>query len=102
MYDVSAQGVDECMINVHYYCYLLCLVLLALQPEWKIADPICTFLFSVFVLITTFTIVRDIFIVLMEGGSCQWIDGGWGGGLTACHFSYRHRDGFFHCLSFSL
>ena len=23
MYDVSAQGVDERMINVHYYYYLL-------------------------------------------------------------------------------
>ena len=21
MYDVSAQGIDECMINVHYYYY---------------------------------------------------------------------------------
>ena len=80
MYDVSARGVNERMINVRYYCYLLGLVLLALQPEWKIADPICTFLFSVFVFITTFTIVRDIFIVLMEGGSSQWIDGGGGGG----------------------
>ena len=25
MYDVSAQGVDECMINVHYYYYLFIL-----------------------------------------------------------------------------
>lgn len=33
------------------------------------ADPICTFLFSVFVLFTTFTIIRDILIVLMEGKS---------------------------------
>ena len=22
MYDVSAQGIDEFMINVHYYCYV--------------------------------------------------------------------------------
>uniref|UniRef100_A0A3Q3GMB9 Proton-coupled zinc antiporter SLC30A8 n=1 Tax=Labrus bergylta TaxID=56723 RepID=A0A3Q3GMB9_9LABR len=28
------------------------------QPEYKIADPICTFLFSIFVLCTTFTIMR--------------------------------------------
>lgn len=33
------------------------------------ADPICTFLFSVFVLCTTFTIIRDILVVLMEGES---------------------------------
>lgn len=31
------------------------------------ADPICTFLFSLFVLGTTFTIMRDILVVLMEG-----------------------------------
>uniref|UniRef100_A0A8C1T272 Proton-coupled zinc antiporter SLC30A8 n=1 Tax=Cyprinus carpio TaxID=7962 RepID=A0A8C1T272_CYPCA len=37
------------------------------SPEYKIADPICTFLFSIFVLLTTFTILRDIVIVLMEG-----------------------------------
>lgn len=39
------------------------------QPEYKMADPICTFLFSVFVLFTTFTIIRDILVVLMEGES---------------------------------
>lgn len=39
----------------------------AVQPEYKMADPICTFLFSLFVLCTTFTIMRDIIIVLMEG-----------------------------------
>ncbi|XP_041811263.1 zinc transporter 2 [Chelmon rostratus] len=37
------------------------------KPEYKMADPICTFLFSIFVLCTTFTIMRDILIVLMEG-----------------------------------
>ncbi|XP_046339384.1 zinc transporter 2-like isoform X1 [Haliotis rufescens] len=37
------------------------------KPEWKIADPICTFLFSVFVVVTTVTILRDILVVLMEG-----------------------------------
>jgi len=38
-----------------------------LQPEWKLADPICTFVFSVLVLFTTFAILRDIFAILMEG-----------------------------------
>uniref|UniRef100_A0AAR2JI66 Proton-coupled zinc antiporter SLC30A8 n=1 Tax=Pygocentrus nattereri TaxID=42514 RepID=A0AAR2JI66_PYGNA len=37
------------------------------RPEYKMADPICTFLFSLFVLGTTFTIMRDILVVLMEG-----------------------------------
>uniref|UniRef100_A0A8C4NCZ5 Zinc transporter 2-like n=1 Tax=Eptatretus burgeri TaxID=7764 RepID=A0A8C4NCZ5_EPTBU len=38
-----------------------------LKPECKIADPICTFFFSFFVLGTTLTILRDVFIILMEG-----------------------------------
>ncbi|KAM4796012.1 proton-coupled zinc antiporter SLC30A2 [Rhinophrynus dorsalis] len=37
------------------------------MPEYKIIDPICTFLFSVLVLITTLTILRDVLLVLMEG-----------------------------------
>ncbi|CAD5115078.1 DgyrCDS4093 [Dimorphilus gyrociliatus] len=37
------------------------------KPEWKIADPICTFFFSILVLITTITILRDTLNVLMEG-----------------------------------
>ena len=32
-------------------------------------DPVCTFLFSIFVLITTISIMQDILIVLMEGKS---------------------------------
>eukprot|EP00057_Strongylocentrotus_purpuratus_P002271 XP_003724177.1 PREDICTED: zinc transporter 2 [Strongylocentrotus purpuratus] len=37
------------------------------NSDWKIADPICTFLFSVLVLITTITVLRDALNVLMEG-----------------------------------
>ncbi|KAK7573457.1 hypothetical protein V9T40_010648 [Parthenolecanium corni] len=37
------------------------------KPEWKIVDPICTFLFSILVLFTTFAILRDTMMVLMEG-----------------------------------
>uniref|UniRef100_A0A3B3DSW3 Probable proton-coupled zinc antiporter SLC30A3 n=1 Tax=Oryzias melastigma TaxID=30732 RepID=A0A3B3DSW3_ORYME len=37
-----------------------------IYPEYKVADPICTFLFSVFVLCTTVTILRDVFRILME------------------------------------
>ncbi|CAL8299325.1 unnamed protein product [Lota lota] len=42
-------------------------IIIYFKPEYKIADPICTFLFSIFVLGTTLTILRDILIVLMEG-----------------------------------
>ncbi|GBF90122.1 hypothetical protein Rsub_03255 [Raphidocelis subcapitata] len=36
------------------------------DPRWYVADPICTFLFSVLVLWTTKNIVMDIIAVLME------------------------------------
>lgn len=36
------------------------------KPEWMIVDPICTFIFSVLVLITTFAIIKDALMVLME------------------------------------
>lgn len=37
------------------------------KPEWAFLDPICTFLFSFLVLITTFNIIKDVLNVLMEG-----------------------------------
>nr|XP_055027953.1 proton-coupled zinc antiporter SLC30A2-like [Misgurnus anguillicaudatus] len=46
---------------------LLAAIVIYFRPGWKIADPICTFLFSIFVLGTTFTILKDIFNILMEG-----------------------------------
>lgn len=46
---------------------LVAALIIYFKPEWKIADPICTFLFSVFVLITTVGIMKDILVVLMEG-----------------------------------
>uniref|UniRef100_A0A9J7ZVM6 Proton-coupled zinc antiporter SLC30A8 n=1 Tax=Cyprinus carpio carpio TaxID=630221 RepID=A0A9J7ZVM6_CYPCA len=46
---------------------LVSALIIFFKPEYKIADPICTFLFSLFVLGTTVTIMRDIIIVLMEG-----------------------------------
>jgi Co/Zn/Cd efflux system component len=58
------------LILFHQYFiqqYVTSLLIFLLQPEWKMADPICTFVFSVIVLITTFTILRDILVVLMEG-----------------------------------
>lgn len=37
------------------------------QPEYRIADPLCTFLFSVLVLLSTVAILREALTVLMEG-----------------------------------
>ncbi|XP_033097230.1 zinc transporter 8-like isoform X2 [Anneissia japonica] len=41
-------------------------VVIYVKPEYKLADPICTFIFSILVLGTTVAISRDIFQVLME------------------------------------
>ncbi|XP_048796410.1 zinc transporter 8 [Lagopus muta] len=46
---------------------LISALIIFFKPEYKIADPICTFVFSIFVLATTVTILRDILVVLMEG-----------------------------------
>ncbi|CAG2163059.1 unnamed protein product [Oppiella nova] len=45
---------------------LIAALIIYFKPEYKIADPICTFIFSVLVLITTFNVLKDSFFVLME------------------------------------
>lgn len=37
------------------------------NPDWKIADPICTFLFSIIVVFTTVRLMKESMHVLMEG-----------------------------------
>ncbi|XP_078039284.1 proton-coupled zinc antiporter SLC30A2 isoform X2 [Augochlora pura] len=37
------------------------------KPTWRIVDPICTFLFSLLVILTTVAIIKDVMNVLMEG-----------------------------------
>ncbi|KAF5283402.1 hypothetical protein FQA39_LY04778 [Lamprigera yunnana] len=37
------------------------------KPQWNIVDPICTFIFSILVIFTTFAIIKDALLVLMEG-----------------------------------
>jgi len=37
------------------------------KENWSIADPICTLLFSLIVMISTIFISRDILRILMEG-----------------------------------
>lgn len=34
---------------------------------WHLADPVCTYIFSILVLFTTFRISKDCIVVLMEG-----------------------------------
>ncbi|KAG1693482.1 Zinc transporter 2 [Nymphon striatum] len=46
---------------------LIAAFIIKYKPEYKLADPICTFIFSVVVLFTTVAIMKDALYVLMEG-----------------------------------
>ncbi|CAH3182125.1 unnamed protein product [Porites evermanni] len=46
---------------------LIAAYIIKFKPEWKLADPICTFVFSLVVLITTLNILKETIHVLMEG-----------------------------------
>jgi zinc transporter 2 len=41
-------------------------IIIKLRPDWQIADPICTYLFSILVLMTTIPIFRDCMRIIME------------------------------------
>ena len=41
-------------------------VIIYVKPDWTIADPICTFLFSILVMFTTVPIFKDCMRFLME------------------------------------
>jgi len=41
-------------------------IIIKVKPEWKIADPICTYLFSVLVLLTTVPIFIECTQIVME------------------------------------
>lgn len=46
---------------------IIAAVFIYINEDWKIADPICTYLFSVIVCTTVSRVVKDCVIVLMEG-----------------------------------
>ncbi|XP_047466358.1 zinc transporter 2-like [Mugil cephalus] len=46
---------------------LLAAAIIHFWPEYKVADPICTFLFSFLVVGTTIPVTKDVFRILMEG-----------------------------------
>ncbi|GAA5814277.1 hypothetical protein MFLAVUS_007771 [Mucor flavus] len=46
---------------------LISSIILIFKPEYVIVDPICTFVFSIIVLYTTYHLVKDSLAVLMEG-----------------------------------
>lgn len=46
---------------------LIAAYIVRFKPELKLADPICTYVFSVLVLFTTFRILRDTVFIVLEG-----------------------------------
>ncbi|XP_072321013.1 probable proton-coupled zinc antiporter SLC30A4 [Eucyclogobius newberryi] len=46
---------------------LIAAYIVRFKPEYKLADPICTYIFSVLVLCTTFRIIRDTVVIVLEG-----------------------------------
>ncbi|XP_031592821.1 zinc transporter 2-like isoform X1 [Oreochromis aureus] len=46
---------------------MLAATIIHFWPEYKVADPICTFLFSLLVIGTTLPVTRDVFRILLEG-----------------------------------
>ena len=46
---------------------MIAAIVIWIKPEYHLADPICTFLFSILVMVTTINIVRECIVVLMEG-----------------------------------
>ena len=42
-------------------------IVIYIEPEYKVADPICTYLFSVIVLFTTIPVFKHCILVMMEG-----------------------------------
>lgn len=84
--DIIIQG----SFKLLYLTLIFHLLSLLLQDgdEYKLADPICTFVFSILVIITTVRVLRDTLHVVMEGKCicftctlklCQL--------LMSCHYS---------------
>lgn len=46
---------------------IIAAIIIKFRPDWQIADPICTYLFSVLVLLTTVPIFLECTHILMEG-----------------------------------
>ncbi|XP_005307331.2 zinc transporter 4 [Trachemys scripta elegans] len=46
---------------------LVAAYIIRFKPEYKIADPICTYIFSILVVFTTVRIIRDTGVIILEG-----------------------------------
>jgi zinc transporter 2 len=41
-------------------------IFIFIDPSWKVIDPICTFLFAILVLFTTYNVTKQCMLVLLE------------------------------------
>lgn len=48
-------------------------IVIYFKPEWQLADPICTFIFSIIVLYTTVTILKDAVLVSTKWHTCNML-----------------------------
>ncbi|XP_030312995.1 zinc transporter 4 [Calypte anna] len=46
---------------------LVAAYIIRFKPEYKIADPVCTYVFSILVVLTTVRILRDTGVIILEG-----------------------------------
>jgi len=46
---------------------IIAATIIYINPRYKMADPICTFFFSVLVLFTNFPVMKDSMRILLEG-----------------------------------
>lgn len=46
---------------------LIAAYIVRFKPDYKLADPICTYIFAVLVIFTTFRIIRDTIVIVLEG-----------------------------------
>lgn len=58
-----------CFSDLFYICLYLITQFwfVSFQPEYRIADPICTYVFSLLVAFTTFRIIWDTVVIILEG-----------------------------------
>jgi Co/Zn/Cd efflux system component len=46
---------------------LLASIVIMVRPDWVIVDPFCTFFFSIFVMLSTYDLMKTSLLVLMQG-----------------------------------
>jgi len=45
---------------------IIAAIVINIRPDWTIVDPLCTYLFSVIIMMTSVPVFRDCIMVLME------------------------------------